>query len=103
MITGLFLGHHGKSRNVPIVRFGTVSAMPGELLESTYTNKPHQSYVIESRSLGGLSGSPVFLILESLAGMKSRELPHDYAVIGLFRSFCYYDIESPKMVKDKLQ
>lgn len=101
MIMGLFIGHHGKSRNIPIVRFGTIAAMPGELLESTYSKKPHQSYVIESRSLGGLSGSPVFLIVEPPEGMESRERPHDYAVLGLIRSYWYYDIESAKTVEDK--
>ncbi len=57
---GRFIGHDGKQRNTPSVRFGNISMMPGEPI-------PHlkgfnqESFVVETRSLGGYSGSPVFV------------------------------------------
>lgn len=56
---GLFVNHHGEKRNEPIVRFGNISAMPAEPV-STQHGKI-EAYLIESRSVGGLSGSPVFV------------------------------------------
>jgi hypothetical protein len=56
---GLFVNHHGKKRNEPIVRFGNISAMPSEPISTQHGEI--EAYLIESRSVGGLSGSPVFL------------------------------------------
>lgn len=56
---GLFVKHHGRRRNEPIVRFGNISAMPAEPV-STKVGEI-EAYLVESRSVGGLSGSPVFV------------------------------------------
>ena len=56
---GLFVNHHGKKRNEPIVRFGHIAAIPAEPVSTEYGEM--EAYLIESRSVGGLSGSPVFL------------------------------------------
>ena len=60
---GLFLQHLGETRNIPIVRTGTIAAMPeGEILTDTgYV----VAYLIEARSISGHSGSPVFFQLPS--------------------------------------
>jgi hypothetical protein len=47
----------GETQNIPIVRFGHVSAMPSEPLRVLATAPP--AFLIETRSLGGMSGSPV--------------------------------------------
>jgi hypothetical protein len=54
---GLFIGHSETVRNEPIVRSGIIAAMP-ETIESG--GLPQHAFLIESRSVGGLSGSPVF-------------------------------------------
>lgn len=57
---GLFYPHKGEKRNIPIVRIGNVSALRNEPV----TNRdgvPMDLYLVESRSIGGLSGSPVFI------------------------------------------
>ena len=59
-ITGLFRTHYGNQRNVPIVRVGNISMMPGEPGETKYCGDI-DAYLIEARSIGGLSGSPVFV------------------------------------------
>jgi hypothetical protein len=56
---GLFVNHHGKQRNEPIVRFGNISAMPAEPVRTWHGDI--EAYLIESRSVGGLSGSPVLI------------------------------------------
>jgi hypothetical protein len=59
---GLFKYHPGKERNIPIVRAGNIAAMPGEPLRLSYWGNM-SAYLIETRSIGGLSGSPVFVQL----------------------------------------
>jgi hypothetical protein len=59
-ITGLFTKVTKTSRNVPIVRIGNLAMMPGEKIPFK-DGKLFDAYLIESRSIGGLSGSPVFV------------------------------------------
>lgn len=61
-LTGLFSTHYGKKRNLPIIRVGNIAMMPEE---KVYTDAlgEIEAYLIESRSIGGLSGSPVFVYL----------------------------------------
>jgi hypothetical protein len=58
-LTGLFHNHHGRKRNIPIVRAGNIAAMPEEKVktEMGYID----AYLVEARSIGGISGAPVFL------------------------------------------
>ncbi|NHZ38233.1 hypothetical protein [Massilia rubra] len=60
-ITGLFLPHHGTNRNTPIVRIGNIASLAEEKVSTKLGNI--DAYLIEARSIGGLSGSPVFLNL----------------------------------------
>ena len=57
---GLFYKHHGTRRNIPIVRIGNIAAMPEEPVEIE-PGVPMDAYLVEMRSTGGLSGSPVFV------------------------------------------
>ncbi|MCJ7515523.1 MAG: serine protease [Dehalococcoidia bacterium] len=58
-LTGLFQSHYGSQRNIPIIRVGNIAAMPEE---KVHTEKlgDIDAYLIEARSIAGLSGSPVF-------------------------------------------
>lgn len=58
-ITGLFRNLTGTKRNLPIVRIGNVAMLPDERVPTEYGLM--NAYLIEARSLGGLSGSPVFI------------------------------------------
>jgi hypothetical protein len=57
-VTGLFSSRIGDRRNIPIIRAGNIAAMPEEPVPTELGNA--QAYLIECRSIGGLSGSPVF-------------------------------------------
>jgi hypothetical protein len=56
--TGLFRYHTQTERNEPIVRSGIIAAMP-ETISTDYG--PQRAFLVESRSMGGFSGSPVFV------------------------------------------
>jgi len=58
-ITGLFAYLQKTSRNLPIVRTGNLAMMPGEKIP--FASKKLEAYLLESRSISGLSGSPVFV------------------------------------------
>lgn len=61
-VSGLFRHHFGKSRNIPIVRTGNLAALSEERIETEGFGEI-DAFLIEARSIGGLSGSPVFLNL----------------------------------------
>lgn len=58
-IVGLFRSHYGLQRNVPIIRIGNLAMMRGEPVPTQLGDI--DAYLVEARSIGGLSGSPVFL------------------------------------------
>lgn len=58
-IIGLFRHHHGTQRNLPIVRTGNLAAMAEEPVNTRMGLM--EAFLIEARSIGGLSGSPVFV------------------------------------------
>jgi len=60
-ITGLLISHPGKSRVLPIVRVGNIAAFPADPI--TLLTGQDSAYLVEVRSLGGLSGSPAFVHL----------------------------------------
>lgn len=60
VIIGLFRHHHGEARNIPIIRVGNLAAKGEERIQTKAFGKIH-GYLIEARSIGGLSGSPVFV------------------------------------------
>lgn len=62
---GLFSGYSGQKHDRPIVRFGNISLMheemPLRLDPHSEVTTPADAYLVESRSWGGHSGSPVFI------------------------------------------
>jgi hypothetical protein len=73
-MTGLFSHLVGKSRILPIVRWGNIAMMPTEKVPSAMFGDM-DAYLVEARSLGGLSGSPAFVIeSRSLGGLRRMSL-----------------------------
>lgn len=75
-ITGLFTKVTETTRNLPIVRMGNVAMIPGEKIP--FGDEYIDAYLIEARSIGGLSGSPVF-VRETLT-LKQKVFGHDEPV-----------------------
>jgi hypothetical protein len=67
---GAFVGRVGHHKNIPVVRIGHIAAMPDEPVENVAPRDG--AYLVEIRSLGGFSGSPVFLNLDFLHGPNRR-------------------------------
>lgn len=55
---GLHTSHHGEEKNVPVVRMGTLAAVSDEPYKTDHGYI--EGVLVESRSIGGTSGSPVF-------------------------------------------
>jgi hypothetical protein len=56
---GLYGSHFGLLKNIPVVRVGHIAMMPGEPVMTSHGYV--KAYLIEVKSIAGLSGSPVFL------------------------------------------
>lgn len=97
-VTGLFQPHSGRERNVPIVRVGNLAAMNDEPVTTKVGRFP--AYLIEARSIGGLSGSPVFVYL-GLWRRKGTEVGHPakspWYLIGLIQG--HFDVREAELDK----
>lgn len=67
-ITGVFSKYHDTVKIIPILRSGIISAMPHEQIR--VNEGLIDGYLIETRSIGGLSGSPVFVNLGHVRYVK---------------------------------
>jgi len=97
-ISGLFTQHFGTQRNLPIIRTGIIAAMPEEPLEDKSTGLSYDAYLAESRSIDGLSGSPVFVVTDTnpllLDISEEPSVPNERSIylLGLIRG--HWDIET---------
>ena len=94
-VVGLFRHHHGVRKNIPIVRVGNLAAMAEEKV-STKDFGLVDAYLIEARSIGGLSGSPVFLNMGAVryldGGVKHARNGLMVILLGLVHG--HYDVPS---------
>lgn len=62
-VVGRFINHEGAQQNRPSVRFGTIAVMPDESdgIYNGYLKKKLEAYLVETHTISGYSGSPVFL------------------------------------------
>lgn len=63
IVVGLFSSHYGRTRNQPIVRTGIIAAMPNDPVQDVNSGEYFEAYLAEVRSIGGLSGSPVWTVI----------------------------------------
>lgn len=101
---GLFRSHYGKDRNVPVIRVGNIAAKPEEPIHTSYCGYM-KAYLVEARSIAGLSGSPVFSVMDSSQFMTrtlarhlgkkdlfEEEKPQVAAMVGLMHG--HFDIRN---------
>lgn len=81
--TGMFNTVLGTNLNRPIVRIGTIAAMPAEPIE-TRSGYSLPSYLVEVRSIAGLSGSPVFVHMAPLRVLRGRTVTETVAKTHYF-------------------
>jgi len=70
---GLYSLVPGRNDNVPVIRVGNIAMMPGEPIKCA-DNIERELYLIEMRSIAGLSGSPVFAL---------SQVTNTYFLIGM--------------------
>jgi len=98
-ITGLFTQRSGNQLNIPIVRSGVISAMPDEPLEDPESGSEYYAYLAELRSIGGLSGSPVFVFLGPARAYKGKiSMSSKIYLLGLVRG--HWDIKDKEQPLD---
>lgn len=88
-ITGLFRHHQGTRRNIPIARHGNVACLNEELISTRFGQM--DAFLIEVRSIGGLSGSPVFLNLGPAKSEEGEDYNEIY-LLGLIHG--HFDLNS---------
>jgi hypothetical protein len=98
-ITGLFRHHFGKRQNIPIIRTGNLAALDDEKI-GTREFGDISAYLIEARSIGGLSGSPVFLnlgVVRSVGGAVKFSQTGEpiYYLLGLVHG--HYDVPNSEI------
>jgi len=69
-ITGAFWPRLGAKKNIPIVRTGNIAALCEEPIE--FFSPKQAAYLVETRSLGGISGSPVWFDPNTRHGGSGR-------------------------------
>jgi hypothetical protein len=100
-VIGLFSQRRGKAKNIPIVRMGSVAAMPDDGDPISTEQGPMVAYLVETHSMGGLSGSPVFTdILGSRHGSDVSGPPAFY-LIGLIHGHFPSDTLDTDTAKNK--
>lgn len=94
-MVGLFTSHYGARRNLPIIRTGNLSLMPEEPIRTRRLGDI-DAYLIEARSIGGLSGSPVFVHLFGLRqeNKVTHLTGHKFYLLGLIHG--HWDIPKEK-------
>lgn len=75
-MTGIFVNHYGKEKNIPIIRVGNIAMLPEEPIKTDTGFM--DAYLIEARSTGGLSGCPVFVNISPGYGIQRRGGPSIY-------------------------
>ena len=96
VISGLFSRLAQRPRNAPIVRFGNIAAFPPMLLSDKETGLNYHGFLAEVRSIGGLSGSPVFAYLGPERVPPTRGMRPDkryLMLIGIVRG--HWEHEEP--------
>jgi hypothetical protein len=58
---GRFINHDGRQQNTPSLRWGHVAMMPREVANSDNPTQSEESFIVETHSISGYSGSPIFV------------------------------------------
>jgi hypothetical protein len=86
---GLFVDHSGKEQNVPLARFGNIARLSsGTSLVEQPNGQMMPSHLVDTRSRGGFSGSPVFVYRVPFTQLKSVRGNYRIAAVDPKDMFC---------------
>lgn len=95
-IVGLFRSHYGQDHNIPVVRTGHIASLNQEPVFTGYCGYT-DAYLVETNSIAGLSGSPVFankgdiLHVESAAQLRKMKTGR-FQLLGLMHG--HFDVRN---------
>jgi hypothetical protein len=105
-VTGLFTPAPGQNRNMPLVRHGNIAMIPTEQIQTELGFS--DVYLVEGRSIGGLSGSPVFVRRTETIKVRMEDgrittlnSPGPFKLLGLMQG--HWDIKESDMNKASVQ
>jgi hypothetical protein len=75
-MVGRFINHSGKQRNTPSLRFGSIAMLPFEKVKLS-NGFMQEAFLVESRSISGYSGSPVFVYKPVIERIETPKRPFD--------------------------
>lgn len=102
LVIGRFMGHDGIEKNLPVVRFGNIAMMPHEpVIQIERNNHKQEAFLVESRTINGFSGSPVFVGIDKDYQVLGREIT-EYSLLGVGWGHFNQDIEVLLRGKDKV-
>jgi hypothetical protein len=100
--SGMFTRRLGDKGNIPIVRCGTIAALLQEEIETEYGF--HEAFLIEARSVSGLSGSPVYVYYSQRPENLAAGGAETHLVMGMILGTSlahdprdYVEIQQPKV------
>ncbi len=64
-LVGRYVGSDGKEVNIPTVRFGNIAQNEATILKDKH-GRDQESFIVEGRSIGGFSGSPVYVHIQPM-------------------------------------
>jgi len=80
-MVGRFVNHEGRQRNTPSLRFGNIAQMPFEPIKMNGL-PPQDAFLVETRSIAGYSGSPVFVYLPPQPDLSKYPTVHAAVLKG---------------------
>ena len=87
VMIGRFIGHDGRQRNTPAVRFGNIAMMPYEKIKIA-DGTEQESFLVELRSVPGYSGSAVYIYSpNAMQDMSMRRSGQSMAALSEFNLF----------------
>lgn len=87
VMIGRFIGHDGRQKNTPAVRFGNIAMMPYEKIKTT-TGSEQESFLVELRSMPGYSGSAVYIYsANTMQDMSAKRKGESMAPLSDFNLF----------------
>lgn len=101
---GLYTSHYGLTKNIPVVRVGHVALLPGEPVRGPggYVS----AYLVELRTIAGLSGSPVYLNPPPVR-VREKKLEHldgtHFPIIGVLVGYHVVESKEDQVVVSKFQ
>jgi len=84
-MVGRFVGYDGKQQNEPTVRFGNLSLGKHVFIRNEDLGIEQESFLIETRSLPGYSGSPVFLEILPYTWRKGSRTKGSLIIPGQYK------------------